>query len=261
MCVTVTAEGHGLARTPPLPDRVARVLRERILAADLRPGTFLRLDQIADELGVSPTPVREALAALRADDMVLALPRRGFVVAPLHRADLVDLFEVEARLTAELAARAARRVDDSGAALLTRLTRDVEARSADADAAGDDPGGDPGDALHHDRPDGLVDAERALHVALNRIAGSRKLAWLAGRTANYVPRTFYTRSHAWRTSATGAHRVLLDAVTTGDPERARAAMTTHVLDSRDLLLAHLDTVGLWSPEETAPHDPEETPCP
>ena len=57
------------------------------------------------------------------------------------------------------------------------------------------------------------------------------------------------------------YRALLDAVTTGDAEWARAAMTTHVLDGRDLLLAHLDTVGLWSPEETAPRDPEETPCP
>jgi DNA-binding GntR family transcriptional regulator len=188
---------------------------------------------------------------------VSALPRRGFVVAPLHREDLVDLFEVEARLTAELAARATGRVDDAGAALLARLTREVEARSAEADAAGGEPDG----ALPHDRPDRLVDAERALHVALNRIAGSRKLAWLAGRTANYVPRTFYTRSRAWRTAATSAHRALLDAVTTGDAERARAAMTTHVLDGRDLLLAHLDTVGLWSPAQTAPRDPEETPCP
>src|SRR5918998_1055935 len=86
---------------PALPERVVLQLRERILSGVLRPGTFLRPDRLAVELGVSPTPVREALQALRADDMVRALPRRGFVVAPLDRGDVVDLFAVQAHLTGE----------------------------------------------------------------------------------------------------------------------------------------------------------------
>ena len=77
-----------LGDAPALPERVELQLRERILAGDLRPGTFLRPDRLAVELGVSPTPVREALQALRADDMVRALPRRrvrGRAAGPRRR--------------------------------------------------------------------------------------------------------------------------------------------------------------------------------
>src|SRR5690349_19146327 len=107
-----------LGDAPALPEQVALQLRERILSGGLRPGTFLRPDRLAVELGVSPTPVREALQALRADDMVRALPRRGFVVAPLDRGDVADLFAVQAQLTGELAARAAAALDADGLAAL-----------------------------------------------------------------------------------------------------------------------------------------------
>src|SRR4051794_13883707 len=116
-----------LGHAPALPERVELQLRERILAGDLRPGTFLRPDRLAVELGVSPTPVREALQALRADDMVRALPRRGFVVAPLDRGDVDDLFDVQARITGELAARAAGAIDAEGLARLRARAAEVDA--------------------------------------------------------------------------------------------------------------------------------------
>jgi DNA-binding GntR family transcriptional regulator len=221
-----------LGDAPALPERVELQLRERILAGDLRPGTFLRPDRLAVELGVSPTPVREALQALRADDMVRALPRRGFVVAPLDRGDVVDLFDVQARITGELAARAASALDAEGLAGL-------RARAAEVDALIE--GGDPGD---------LAQAERRFHAALNRASGARKLAWLVGRAAHYLPPRFYTDRRAWRTATVAAHRTLLDALAAGDPDTARAAMEGHVLDGRDLLVAHLEAVGFWDEPTT-----------
>lgn len=229
-----------------LPDQVAAALRERILSGELRPGDKLRPEHLCLELGVSPTPVREALQALRADDMVKALPRRGFVVAPLVRSDVVDLFTVEAQLTGELAARAAARAGESDVAHLRTLARRVDDEIAVAAARGAAPS-------RETASDDLVEAERAFHVAVNRLARSRKLAWLADRTANYVPRTFYTRSDAWRAAASRSHEALLDALESGDGPASRAAMSGHVTDGRDLLLAHLDAVGLW--EAAADTDP------
>ncbi|GLZ45425.1 GntR family transcriptional regulator [Actinomycetospora sp. NBRC 106375] len=218
-----------LGDAPALPEQVALQLRERILSGVLRPGTFLRPDRLAVELGVSPTPVREALQALRADDMVRALPRRGFVVAPLDRDDVVDLFAVQAQLTGELAARAASVLDADGVAGLRALADEVDAIIE---------GGEPGDLA-------LAEAEHRFHAALNRAAGARKLAWLVGRAAHYLPPRFYTDRQAWRTATVAAHRDLLDALASGDADTARAAMEGHVLDGRDLLVAHLEAVGFW----------------
>ncbi|MHC1561012.1 GntR family transcriptional regulator [Actinomycetospora sp. C-140] len=218
-----------LGDAPALPEQVALQLRERILSGVLRPGTFLRPDRLAVELGVSPTPVREALQALRADDMVRALPRRGFVVAPLDRDDVVDLFAVQAQLTGELAARAATVLDADGVAGLRALAGEVDAIIED---------GEPGDLA-------LAEAEHRFHAALNRAAGARKLAWLVGRAAHYLPPRFYTDRQAWRAATVAAHHTLLDALASGDADTARAAMEGHVLDGRDLLVAHLEAVGFW----------------
>ncbi|MEJ2885020.1 GntR family transcriptional regulator [Actinomycetospora aeridis] len=219
-----------LAGAPALPEQVELQLREKILSGGLRPGTFLRPDRLAVELGVSPTPVREALQALRADDMVRALPRRGYVVAPLERGDVVDLFAVQARLTGELAARAAGALDAEGLATLRTHAARVDALIED---------GEPGE---------LAEAERRFHAALNRAAGARKLAWLVGRAAHYLPPRFYTDREAWRAATVAAHRTLLDALASGDADTARAAMEGHVLDGRDLLVAHLEAVGFWDTE-------------
>lgn len=222
-------------RSPQLPDRIALVLRDRILSGELRPGTFLRMDRIATELGVSHTPVREALAALRAEDMVHAVPRRGFVVAELTRSDVADLFEVQADLTGELAARAARRHTPGDLDRVRALAGRV------AELAGSIPSDAGPEALQP-----LVSAEHRMHAEINRTAASRKLAWLVGRSSHYLPAHFYTGSPAWRTAALDAHTALLDALASGDPEATRAAMRRHVLDGRDLLLAHLDAIGMWA---------------
>ncbi|ALL74469.1 hypothetical protein AD006_02445 [Pseudonocardia sp. EC080610-09] len=222
-------------RAPQLPDRIALVLRDRILSGELRPGTFLRMDRIAAELGVSHTPVREALQSLRAEDMVLAVPRRGFVVAELTRGDVADLFEVQADLTGTLAARAAEQLgpaDLDGLRTLAGRVTELCGRM-------------PHDAGPEDL-EPLVSAEHRLHAEINRLASSRKLAWLVGRSSHYLPAHFYTGSPAWRTGALRAHTELLDALGAADPEAARSAMRRHVLDGRDLLLAHLDTIGMWT---------------
>jgi DNA-binding GntR family transcriptional regulator len=217
-----------------LPDRVALLLRDRILSGELAPGTFLRVDRLGEELGVSQTPVREALQSLRADDMVRALPRRGYVVAPMDLRDLADLFGAQAHLTGELAARAAVAAGPEDLATLreydAEVGRLVEACEAAVGAGGDTE--EVGLALAH--------AEHDFHAAVNRVAGSRKLAWLAGCAERYLPPRFYTASAAWRSATRRSHVALLDAVASGDAERARDAMSRHVLDGRDLLLAHLD---------------------
>src|SRR2546430_2848169 len=90
-------------RRAQLSDEVAGHLRAAIMSGALRPGTFIRLDETAAKLGVSATPVREALLKLRGEGMVQLEPHRGHVVLPLSRQDVDDIFWVQATIARELA--------------------------------------------------------------------------------------------------------------------------------------------------------------
>src|SRR5690348_10253043 len=111
---------------PQLSDEVVAHLRDRIMSGQLRPGDRIRLEDVAEQLGVSITPVREALLTLRGFDMVELQPRRGYVVAPLSRQDIVDVFEVQAHIAGELAARVAARAGEADLAELAATHRGLQ---------------------------------------------------------------------------------------------------------------------------------------
>lgn len=71
--------GRALGRRRQLSDEVADYVRELIMSGQVRHGEFLRLERVADDLGISVTPVREALLSLRGEGFVTLEPRRGFM--------------------------------------------------------------------------------------------------------------------------------------------------------------------------------------
>src|SRR5688500_14639720 len=111
---------------PQLSDEVVAHLRDRIMSGGLRPGERIRLEEVAEQLGVSITPVREALLTLRGYDMVELQPRRGYVVAPLSRQDIVDVFQLQAHIAGDLAARVAQRATDADLTELTAAHRAIQ---------------------------------------------------------------------------------------------------------------------------------------
>jgi DNA-binding GntR family transcriptional regulator len=218
--------GARLSRRPQLSEEIAGHIREMVMSGQLRPGEFIRLEAIAAELGTSVTPVREALMLLRGEDMVRQLPRRGYVVAPLSRVDVEDLFAVQARLAAELARRAAGRMDGDALAALDELNRSI----ADVRT----------DAAH------LEQLEYEFHRRINTAADSPKLASLLRNASQYLPQRFYSSDPAWRARATRDHDALLAALHAGDADAAAAAIRAHVLDGADRLITHLESINFWS---------------
>src|SRR5690242_10658491 len=89
-------EDSGFAARPQLSDDVARVVRRRIFEGTYPAGEYLRLDQLAVDLGISVTPVREALLNLRAEGLLVQHPRRGFMVVRFTARDLADVADVQA---------------------------------------------------------------------------------------------------------------------------------------------------------------------
>jgi DNA-binding GntR family transcriptional regulator len=213
---------------PQLSDEVAERLREEVMSGVLRPGQFIRLEAVAQRLGTSVTPVREALLLLRGEDMVRLLPRRGFVVSPLSRVDVEDLFDVQASLAGELAARAAARIDDVALDELTSINDSLLASVQAEDA------------------DAVETSEYAFHRKLNLAAESRKLAYLLRNASQYLPRHFFSGDDRWRRAVRRDHGRIVEALRAHDPLAAREAVEAHVRSGKDRLLRHLDEIGFWS---------------
>ncbi|MGW5412170.1 GntR family transcriptional regulator [Actinomadura geliboluensis] len=222
---------RALGTRPQLSDEAAARIRELIMDGRLRPGDHLRLERLAVEFGISVTPVREALKSLRSEGFVVLEPRRGFVVAPLSKRDVQDLFWVQAGIAAELAARATPRI---GAAALRELA-DLQRALERAQAAR--------------RPDLVEEYNHLFHRGINLAADSPKLAWSLGTVARYAPRGMYGRLPGWPALAVRDHARILTALRTGDAPDAAAEMRAHIVRAGALLTAHLEHRGMWTPAD------------
>ncbi|MGH3318573.1 MAG: GntR family transcriptional regulator [Streptosporangiaceae bacterium] len=220
-----------------LSDEAASYIRDMIMSGQLPSGTFIRLDHMADMLEMSVTPVREALVLLRGEGFVQLEPRRGFVVAPLSKADVVDLFWVQSEIAGELAARAAAHITDAEVGELRTLQTQLEAAS---------------------ERDGAADIEQLnflIHRRINLLAHSPKLAWLLRVATRYAPRRFWGTIHGWVEASVADHAAILDGLEARDPEHVRKAMREHIMHAGTLLVAHLEKEVLaeaWAADDDEP---------
>lgn len=196
-------------------------VRHRILSGELRAGSTIRPEEIGRELGISPTPAREALQGLRAEGFIQSQQGVGFVVAPLTPDDLLDVYATHSLIAGELAARAV-----------------VRATPADVDEL---------EALHFEllaasRRQCHTDAEVAnhrFHRMIARLANSPKMAAILGLVSRYIPRSFYSEVGGWTDASAHDHQGIIAAFRAGAPEAARAAMSEHSLHAGDLIAEQL----------------------
>lgn len=109
----------------PLREVVSETLREAIVEGVLKPGERLMEIQIAEELGVSRTPVREAIRKLELEGFVVMIPRRGAYVADLTLKDITDVFEIRTALDVLAAGLAAERITDDELEQLERMIVEI----------------------------------------------------------------------------------------------------------------------------------------
>ena len=193
-------------------EQTCEILRERIRTGELPPGTRLRQETLADELGISRTPLREAMRLLAADGLVELEPNRGAVVTALSREAQVRFWE--ARLALEPAA-----------ARLGAETRDRAALKAMTAAIEDQRSG----------ADRSFAANRAFHLALVHSAGNPHLDRFAEtlwvQAVGTVIFDAQTADAATGASYAEPHQAILDAITAGDAELAERLTREHILAS------------------------------
>lgn len=204
-------------------------IRQAIVEGRYEPGQRLIEQRIAEEFALSRTPVREALRRLEAEGLVRSEPNRGAVVRDMTTDDLADLYGLRARLEAYAAELAASRIEP-------HQVEELDAAIADFDRAL----AEQSDALEVTRA--IAEANRRIHATILAAARHDRLGQLLERTVD-VPLSFQAfrqfdrgeteRSHLF-------HQLIRDAIVAGDPSRASALMLEHVLQGRDVLVAHLD---------------------
>lgn len=218
-------------RRTQLTDEVADYLRTEIMTGQFRPGDFVRLDETASALGCSVTPVREALVTLRGEGLVRSSPHRGFIVEPLGRGDIVDIFWMQAELSARLATHAADNPElDHHLVAMTSIVDDLET----AVGAGD--------------RRRVLTAEYAFHRQVNIAANSKKLAWFVNSASKYNPDDFYAADSDWGGEAVASHRRLIDHLRAHDTTAIRLEIEARFADARDRLIRQLESIGFWDSE-------------
>jgi DNA-binding GntR family transcriptional regulator len=213
-----------------LSDDVARFIRKRIFDGTYPAGQYVRLDQLAAELGISVTPVREALFALRAEGLIAQQPHRGFVVLPVTERDLADVANVQAHVGGELAARAAINITDDQLRELQQIQAQLESAYA-----GDD-------------EELTVRLNHEFHRAINVAAGSPKLAQVMSQITRYAPESVFPAIEGWPDQSIRDHRRVLSALEMRDDVAARAAMSEHLAAGAVPLIEHLVSRGVVAEE-------------
>jgi DNA-binding GntR family transcriptional regulator len=214
-------------RREQMSDEVAAHLRADIMSGTLRPGTFVRLDETAARLGVSITPVREALRTLRGEGMVQLEPHRGHMVVPLSRRDIEDIFWLQATIAKELAAAAAERITDAEINELERLNGELAAMVETGNA------------------ERIAVAEFAFHRAFNHATGRIKLAWFLLHVARYMPPLICASEPQWGTAAVENHRQLITALRRHDVAEVIRLTDWQFTDGATRLTAWLEQTGIW----------------
>lgn len=214
------------AARPQLSDDVARFVRGRIFDGTYAAGSYVRMDQLAAELGISVTPVREALFALRAEGLIDQQPRRGFMVLPVTGRDVTDVANVQGYVGGELAARAAVSITDEQVRELKQIQAELE------------------EAYAGDDTERTVRLNHEFHRAINVAADSPKLAQLMSQITRYAPESVFPAIEGWPEQSIKDHRRILSALKKRDPELARSAMSEHLAAGAVPLIDHLTARGV-----------------
>jgi DNA-binding GntR family transcriptional regulator len=222
----MTASRIGKLSSSSLATQARERIRDAIFKGLIQPDERLTIERIAQELGVSRTPVREALKALEADGIVRLLPHRGAVVQRFDEAEIMDRYSVRATLEGHAGELACRR---DPARLHRELEGNCEAMEALITAGIDN---DDLTAIGS-----LVELNDAFHRMIIEASGSAvtiRLLETLRRPAAY--RLYHWATPDRRDQSVRFHRSIIEACRDRKPRRVRKLIEEHLLEARDFLL-------------------------
>lgn len=213
------AMSPGHIKQQALYEEVAERLRQRIFKHELPPGSWIEEQALAEEFGISRTPLREALKVLASEGLVTLKPRRGCYVAEISREDLEEIFPVLALLEGRCAYEATTKAGPEDLRRLRALHEALEQRARGNDV------------------EGFFDANQAFHRAVQEIAGNRWLLQIIGDMRKVMK---LTRHHSLLVEgrlqeSLKEHRRIIAAIAKGDAAGAEENMRLHLMRGREAM--------------------------
>ena len=196
----------------PLRDVVFNTLRQAILRGELKPGERLMEIQLANKLGVSRTPIREAIRKLELEGLVLMIPRKGAEVAEITEKNLRDVLEVRCALEELAVQLACERIDDEGLEQLKSAALHFR------------------DVLDSDDITKVAGADGAFHDVIFEATDNRRLIQLLNnlREQMYRYRIEYLKKKECYPQLIAEHKAIIDAIAAGDKEKATGITGQHI---------------------------------
>ena len=210
-----------------LGEETTRYLRDALLSGQYATGERMAVHQLAESLGVSTMPVREALVTLANEGLLEVIPRRGFRVAMLGLRDVEDAFRVHAHVAGLLIEEAApiipagtigelRRIQD---AILESFVQLADERQL---------------------AQRVEELNFKFHRTINHVPDAKRLRWFLRAATRYVPRRFYETIPGWNEETRDRHGAIIEALQARDASEARRLMEVHVIEAGRLVRAHMD---------------------
>lgn len=206
-------------------------LRDLIFSGQLGAGTDHLESELAERLGMSRTPVREALLRLEAQGLLDVRPRKGVRISALSGQDMAEVYDVLTELESLAAANAANRgLDDAALSVLTQTIADMDT------------------ALAKDDREAWAAADDCFHTELVHLGDNTRVRRIAEMMSDQVRRarlvTLYMRPQP--TKSNDDHRAVVEAIRAGDPDRARALHRQHRIAAKETLIALIQRHHLGS---------------
>ena len=210
----------------PLREVVCESLREAIRSGVLKPGERIMEIQLAEELGVSRTPVREAIRKLELEGYVVMMPRRGTYVASMSIRDINEIFEIRTALESLSNGLAADHITDDELEHLQRLLVII------------------GGYIKEGNIEKIVETDIEFHDLLYHAARNERLVGIISNLRDQLTR-FRTLSMTYpgRLEETlEEHRLIVDAIASGDRKAASRAAERHMENSEKTLLKAMEAL-------------------
>lgn len=208
----------------PLREIVFEALREAIINGTLKPGERLMEIQLAEEMGVSRTPVREAIRKLELEGFLVMIPRKGAYVAGLSMKDIADVFEIRGALEGLAAGLAAERITEEEMEELERLLVKI------------------GECIQSDDLNAVIEQDTEFHDVLYKATRNEKLGLIISNLREQIQRyrTASLSSPGRTKIALEEHKQIVEALSERDVEKAQRLAREHIENAENSMLAILD---------------------